>query len=197
MGVLNFFSSLIDSLAWPLTAVVFLCVFRSPLSKVLSGLSRVRYGELEMDFQQVIENIEDKAETAGIEVPLEREAGQEEEQNSIQIIEEAARLARVFPEPAVGWAWKAVEMELMDAADRFEIQKHYRGRGGVAVQNTRILFEKGHLNRHIYEILNEMRKLRNAAVHPERDRRHFESQEAVDYVALAKGVTDSLRSLPG
>ena len=57
METLEFVASLVESLAWP--AVVGYCVYilRAPAGKLLERVSKLKYGELEAEFQERLNNI--------------------------------------------------------------------------------------------------------------------------------------------
>ena len=194
MNALEFISSLIDSIAWPAAIIVLVLVLRSPLRKVLQELSGFRFGDFEIDFGPGMKRIGDQAKRIGIEPPKRPISARAGTLDSSQIIADAIQLAREFPEPAVILAWTAVEHELLQGVMRLAISPDYPTYNS-SNKNIMILREQGYLDRETCEILDGMRKLRNAAAHPAIAGARILSKEAAEFVVLTEAVTDKLKSL--
>lgn len=192
--LLDFISSLVNSLAWPVAIVILVFIFRSPLQKLLEGLTRLRYGELEMNFKQEMQNIKDQATTAGIELEPKTTPAKTTTRDSAEIITDALKLVEEFPEPAVVLAWTAVEHELLQVGLRFDIPTSSRGYNppGRAI---RFLREHGQLESEACDILDRMRILRNAAAHTIKEKVRISSDEATEFVYLTGAMTERLKSL--
>jgi len=194
MNALEFIASIVSSLAWPAVVVVLVLILRSPLRSVLPSLTRFRYGEMEIDFGREVQMLEDQARTAGLRFPKKVAGAISESPDSAQIVADAGRLASEFPGPAVGLAWTAVEHELMQAVMRLKISADYPPHNSP-IKNIALLHEQEYLDSDTRGVLDRMRRLRNAAVHPGRDLESISSDEAREFIALTDAVTDKLKSL--
>lgn len=191
MNFLAFIASIVGSLAWPVAIVVLVYMLKSPLGKLLLDLNRLRYRDLELDFGREVRALETTAKNAGLQLP---ERKREEAPDAQQIITDASRLADEFPEPAVGLAWTAVEHELMHAVMRLGISADYPPYN-APVKNIGVLHKEGYLDNNTRELLDRMRNLRNAAVHPSRAGIRISGDEAREFVALTEAVVEKLKQL--
>lgn len=194
MDILQFIASIIGSLAWPAAVVMLVLILRSPLRDLLRDLSRFRYKEIEIDFGREVQKLEDQARTAGLRLPSKPARQQVGPQDSSQIVGDASRLAAEFPGPAVGLAWTAVEHELMQAVMRLKISADYPPYN-APLKNIAILHEQNYLDADSRGLLDRMRRLRNAAVHPGREMTNISADEAREFIALTEAVTEKLKSL--
>lgn len=194
MDRLSFFASLIDSIAWPGALIVIVLSLRKALEKLLTQLTRFRYGDIELDFGREVRKLEDSAKTLGLKPSKKSELMGIEIQDSAQIIGDAARLADEFPMPAIGLAWTAVEHELTMLIERFDISMGKRRHYAVA-NSIRLLHKRGHLDDNTRELLDHMRHLRNFAVHTPREQIHIPPQEAHEYIALSQAMIDKLKDI--
>ena len=194
MDALTFISSIIESLSWPAAIVLLACLLRKPLSALLPNLKRVKYRGVELDFRDELQKLEGQAKTAGLQIaqePQERDTGPRRSEDSIA---EAARLATDFPEPAVGVAWIAVEQELTNAVVRMDISPDIRP-SKVAAKNITLLREHGCIDADTGDVLDRMRRLRNAAVHPKTYVERLSADEAREFVRLAQALSDRLKAI--
>lgn len=195
MDILEFISSVIStsSLAWPIAILMLVLILRKPVENLLLDLKRFRYGDMEIDFSKEVRELEAKAHTAGLKLPKPTER-KVSKQNSVQILADAERLVADFPEPAVGLAWTALENELMQGVMRLAISPDYTPYNS-SFKNIELLQDQGYLDKETRALLDRMRNLRNAAVHPNRYVVQITADEAQEYIVLAKAITDKLRQI--
>jgi hypothetical protein len=193
MGALQFLASLISSLAWPITVTVLVFVLRVPLTRVLLTLTRLKYKDFELDFGRDLKRLEEDAKAVGI-APKDSKAIAPPRRDSLQLLEEAARIAQEFPEAAISIAWQAVEAELIAAVMRLAMSPDYPSYNS-ALKNAELLRDQNMIDTRTFEILNRMRVLRNAAIHGARSATAITSDEASEFVALARGVVEKLQTL--
>lgn len=194
MDVTAFLSSALDSIAWPITVVVLALMLRKPLNNILQNIRRIRYGDLEFDFSLELQKLEGKAKTAGLQIPRDLQTRTSQPRTPEDAIADAWRLAEDFPEPAVGVAWLAVEHELMQAVMRLAISPDYPPHNAPA-KNISLLHEGRYIDSDMRAVLERMRRLRNAAVHPWRDEVRISAGEAQEFAVLAQAVTRRLQSI--
>ena len=196
MSVISFIASVIDSLAWPVAVIILMLYLRLPLGKLLPELRRLRYGNFEMDFGQQVRSLEVSARTAGLRLPERPAPSKLRALDSNEIISDATRLAVDFPEASVVMAWKAVEHEIIHALRRFDIAEDKQWYG-PPVKNVAILHKRGYIEDDTYELLERMRKLRNMAVHAEREAVNITSDEALEFITLSVALNEKLKDLKG
>jgi hypothetical protein len=195
MNWLDFISSIINSIAWPAAFIVIVLRLRDPLQALLLDIKKFRYGEMELDFGKEVRRLEDQARTAGLKIPPVKEAQSDNVKDSAQIISDAMRLADDFPEPAVGLAWTAIENELLQAVMRLAISPDYPPYNSP-LKNIELLQETGYIDSQTKRLLDRMRNLRNAAVHPV-GRHSFQvnSADAREFVSLTHSVVAKLKAI--
>lgn len=188
----DFTAALIKSLAWPGTVLILAFYFRKLIKKAFLKLTRLKYGELEVDFGQELKQVEKEAKAINI-LPQPPKSIAPTKKDSWQLLEEASHLAQQFPEPAVAVAWQAVEVQLLDSVidlgvpfEQIEV-RHTLG-------HAHILVEKNVIDMATLEVLRRMHKLRNLAVHGTYGPGPVTADEAREFLALAKGIVDKLRT---
>ena len=194
MNTLDFLSSIIASVSWPIAIIVLVYLLRNPIGKLIPNLQRIRYGKVEFDFGVELRELEGKAKTAGLRIhegsPLRHAAPRTAEDS----MADALRLVEEFPEPAVGVAWLAVENELSQVVGRLAISADYPAYNS-AIRNITILHEHGYIDEETRGVLDRMRRLRNAAVHAIRDHDEITTGQARAFVTLAEAVARSIRKI--
>jgi hypothetical protein len=189
MDWLQFLASLVKSLAWPTALVILVLLFRVPVRRALLSLTRLKYKDLELDFGRELKELEKEAKAIDI-TPQPPKSIAPTQRDSSQLLQEAAQLAQRFPEPAVAVAWQAVEDELMQAVMRLAISPDY-----PALKNAELLKAQNAIDQRTFELFNRMRNLRNLAVHGGHGAAFITTDEALEFLALARGVVEKLRAL--
>jgi uncharacterized protein YutE (UPF0331/DUF86 family) len=193
MDWLQFIASLIKSLAWPITIVFLVVFFRTSIRRAFLKLTRLKYKDLELDFGYELKQIEKEAKAIDIVPQPSRDIGPSKRDSS-HLLQEAAELAQRFPEPAVAVAWQAIEDELMQAVMRLGISPDYPAQNS-AHKNAELLKAQGAIDERTIELLSRMRNLRNMAVHGGHGPDNVTHDEALEILALARGVVEKLRAL--
>ena len=183
MDWLQFFSSL----AWPAVAVLALLLFLKPLRQIVLSLRSLSYKEFKADFGQQLQ----KAETEALQLtppamallPPPPPADPEQRFRA---------LAEISPNSAVLEAWLNVELALKDLAPQAGIDLR---RGSSILYLTRVLRQKNIVDQPTAALLEDLRVLRNTAIHPEGEQR-VTAEQAERYKEMADRVVARLRS-PG
>ena len=194
MDNLQLIASIIDSLAWPIAAVLIAFILRAPLRTLLGNLTRFRYGDVEINFGREVLELGDKAEAAGLYVSKDAPQTKQGLQDSAHIVADAMRLASEFQKSAVILAWTSVEQELMQAVMRLAISPDYPPYN-ASVKNIQLLHKEGYIDTDSRDLLDRMRRLRNAAAHPWRGITEISTEDARKFIALTEAITDRLKSL--
>ena len=194
MDVLDFIASVIDSLSWPIGIVILTLLLRNHLGKLLSRLTRIRYGDVEVNFRREMRKLGSLAKIVGLRSSEKPVQAGKRQRKSEDAIADAMWLADELPEAAVGVAWVALEHELMQAIMRLAISADYPLYQS-SLKNISLLHEHGYIDGKIREVLDRMRRLRNAAVHAQRDAVGISGDEAREFIGLAEAIIAKVRDM--
>lgn len=179
MDWLELLASLVGSLAWPATVVVILLVFRHQVAGLIPLLRRLRYKDLELEFERGLREVSQKAR-------------QEHLEPSTELAETLSHLAMISyesPRAAIFEAWLQVEAAAAAAAARYGIGLRDRERTpmrlGAELRRAEVM-DPG-----ILDVYEQLRELRNKVVHG--DEITPGSAAVRDYVALALALVDYLQ----
>ena len=187
-------ASIIDSLAWPIAAILLVFILRAPLRTLFGNLTQFRYGNVEINFGREIRELGNKAKAAGLYVPEDVPRTTQSIRDSAQIIADAMCLTSKFQASAVILAWTAVEQELMQAVMRLAISPDYPPYN-ASLKNIQLLYEREYLEADSYDLLDRMRDLRNAVANPSRGITEISADDAREFIVLTEAITDKLKSL--
>ena len=192
MGILQFIASLAASFAWPITVLALAILLRIPLTRLLLALTHLKYKNIELDFGEQLRELERQAKEINI-APKKLKAISETKRDSLQLLEEAARIVEEdLPQAAIVIAWQAVEAELASAIMRLALSPDYPPYNS-ALKNAETLREQKAIDARTFLLLGRMRNLRNMAVHGVDTQ--ITSREATEFVAIARGVIEKLKTL--
>lgn len=194
MDGLQFVASLMSSLAWPATIIVLVLILRDPISRVLLTLTKLKYRDVELDFGKELNELEQAAQQIDVH-PKKANVIEGAPKESSQILSEAQTLAETFPRAAVSVAWSAVETEIMAVITQRAISPDYSFYSSP-LKNIQILADSSLIDNLTLQVLDGMRKLRNAAVHAHPKDADITTDQAREFVFLARGIIDKLKALP-
>ena len=192
MSFLEFLSSIIGSLAWPGVVITIIIMFRENIAHAIELLEKLKYKDLEMDFGRAVKQLEVKAKEIDIQIPKEREKIPPDT-DSIKILDNAEQLAKTFQNPAIGMAWNAIELEIGLIIKRLNLDNDLRTHDS-SVKKLELLSEKGVISDDTQHLLKRMRNLRNFATHFKGTSPDISTDEAIDYIKLARGIIIKLKS---
>lgn len=195
MNWLSFFSSILDSLAWPVAVIIIVFVLKKPLSTLLPMLRNLNYKGLQLTFGEELKKVGDQAKHILSAKAKPREIREKSiERNPSQMIREAESLFEEFPEPAVALAWSAVEAELMEAIMRTASSPDYPPHNS-ALKNAIYLEDAGYLGADKIELIKRMSNLRNIAVHGHKGIGPVTVDEAREFIALVEWLVKDLKEI--
>lgn len=181
MTVLEFFASVIDSLAWPALVGFIVYLARDQVVQLVGRLSRFKYKEIEAEFRQALEDIEVIRGEA-----IEGEIVEVKQEGTITLDE----LADVSPRAAIMEAWIKIEMATRDFYESIGLERRLSYRGLREVPNEH--------QRQIEPVMGaykELRQLRNKAAHSSDF--DLSADIAREYIAVASQVETALRKAAG
>lgn len=171
-----FAADLVTALAWPLSALVIALIFRRPLLALLARLDELSWGDKSARFAQRLDRLESEASPA----PPEPDGPE------IALTGDHARFLKLLdlsPGAAVLDSWAGVEEALQSLAIEHAVAS------GDASEAGRSLQKRGVLPARTICMIEEMRRLRNAAAHD----MAISVSDALRFRNLAKGVLNEIR----
>jgi hypothetical protein len=186
MDRLTFIVEMTKSLAWPIAAIILAFVLRRPLVRLMSLIRRLKYGDLEINFEKEIRAVEKlegrlpKAETAGT-VQSRGIDG-----------EKLRELARLSPSGAITAAWIEVEQALMDAGHRQKLFREDEAATRDPVYIARALALREATDWTTYQVFAELYRLRNLAMH---SAVQITEAQAIEFIDLAERMIAKLERL--
>jgi hypothetical protein len=189
MDWLTFFSSVIQSLAWPVAVIMLVVLLRDPLKRLVRQLRKLRYKDFELDFAQKIAKVEAEAEAAELPPvpPLTFPAGEGVPEPSDR--QRLVELAKTSPHAAIAEAWRRLEHEIRAALEET----------GVAAppsmaETLELAKRQGVLPDRVLELVANLRDLRNRAVHT--SDLEVDLARAIEYIDIADRVRAFLARTP-
>ena len=194
--VLELIASLVTSLvallsacAWPATLMVLALILRNPILKILPNLTRMKAGGFEFEFSRRIQELERKADDADIPAieqvlqdPLDRQ------------VSRLYLLAETSPRTAILESWLLVESATSEAALHLGIDMP-DSKFRTPYAYLKHLSKRAGFPSELFSIVNELRQLRNRAVHePEFE---LALSETLEFIDLAVRVANELRGRSG
>lgn len=187
MDVLSFISGMIESLAWPVSIIIIIMILKKPIDQLMLGIHRLKYQDLEIDFNKRLDEIDSKIETENNKEPK-----KELKQNNNEL-EQIETIAEISPNSAILLAWSIVEKELQSIVMRLEISSDYPRNSPMKNINT--LREMKLIDNQTVDGLNELRRIRNNAAHAQLNMRTISSDEALRYYEIVLKITSILKGL--
>ena len=183
MDILTFFSNLVESLAWPITAIVITFLLKDSIGTLLPNMSRLRYKDFELEFQK----LESKAKQ--IEPPPSKTEKVPVVVANKPFAEYVAELAEISPRSAIVEAWRAVEAAMKDVVgDEEAIRRSLFNTINELVSRKILSPQSG-------ELIHELRNIRNKAVHAgEFD---LTVEQALSYGIAAESIIRILKNKSG
>lgn len=176
---LEFIARLMEAFAWPAVAIIFMVLFRGKLASVASNLRTFKWGDAEATFG---EELRSAAENAKAIEPAPAPVAEDNRQRLSQLIEMAA----ISPTGAIIGAWKDMESAAWKLIEEVSSPGETVSKGKLNLfqyLSVRNLLPSAEL-----EMFNELRVLRNKAVHGGDE--SVTVDDARKYVRLADKLTD-------
>jgi hypothetical protein len=180
-GWQEYSAALAHELAWPVVAVVAVALFRKPLVNLLGNIESARWGDKEVKFN--LKDLEAQAKKVVPRGGAFRDVGPTESKDLL-------KLAKEHPRAGILEGWVRFERSLKDAVRRL---------GGTLDQRRPIhsaidvLRERSDLPEDFFDLVEELRRIRNQVVHG--DERPGMLEDASAYVRtaarLARAVEDA------
>jgi hypothetical protein len=186
MDWLTFIAAITKALAWPGSLVAVVLILRKSLLRLLPQLERLEYKNFKLEFSKRLAAAEHQVEAAGPLPPApERKALPPAENLSSAL----ATIASLAPRAAIADAWRAIEFELDDIFSRRGLP-----RSRFHTRQRQLLQDDAALPPGLWEAVEELRRLRNAALHEVEP--HVSEEQAREYLLVADRILSHLRQVP-
>jgi hypothetical protein len=183
MDGLTFVSSLVASLAWPVTVLALALLFRGPLRRLFDRLpKRVKAGPVEVEWPEIAAEARVALATAG-EAPAQADAG--------SLTERFVDLAKREPAAAVMAAWAEIEKAVRD---RMAERGALSDRDSVYLM-VDLALRVGAINAGTAQAVKGLIHLRNLAAHGRAD--ELDTEKAIDYLTLADATLYAIQTWKG
>ena len=190
MNALEFLSSVIDSLAWPVSTIILALIMREPLAKLIPFLKHFKFKELEVRFGEEIDELK-KANLSSLDLKK-----QNEQRNTDEILEEhyvatqsletlkekLLSLAEISPSAAIMDAWTMLETEIFNVAYRLDLIE----KGKHQISPKEILYKletKNHIDKKSYAQVLKLLELRNMVAHSKT--KDLDKEDVIEYCLIA------------
>lgn len=187
MEIANLIVRILEAIAWPLTVIIIMFIFKSQLGRVILTLSKLRYKDLEIEFDKDLKDAEYKARELQLPSP-EDIKGIPEAVVPTSPYDRLSQIAAISPRAAVTEAWQIIELSTMEAAKAQGITV----RGARAEREViRSLVKRAKLQEGTLDLYENLRRMRNNAVHAHEF--EIDTEEAIRYVDLALSLAYRVR----
>ena len=160
MNWLDFFASIAGSLAWPGCVLVITYFLKGELPKLIDGLRKLKYKDLELEFEKSSKAVAEKAQEA---LPEPRRPVQIAGQTQDDAANRLGFISDLAPRSAIIEAWLLVESAALDAVKKSNITTIKSLPGPMRLRAH--LVKAGLLNAEQQAVFEQLRVLRNEAVH--------------------------------
>lgn len=158
MSWLQFWASVIRSVAWPAAASVIAFIFRGPIRGLLGKVRKLTWGDKSVDFAEKL----DELEAAPLKQPAQRPDPAKRRLSPGE--EEFERLLVISPAAAILHSWVPTEMLFQELTED-EGDELFPRKIRSTAQNIEVLLRKGLITDTIAHQARELLNLRNAAAH--------------------------------
>lgn len=174
MNCLEFIASLISSLAWPVAAIIALIIVKEPLLKALPRLQKVKFKELEAEFDRDLDKIEKDVKDAGLEDIEDAEVVED-------LQERLEQISQISPNAAIVEAFRSLEKSAKSLIKSKNLHPNYKVASPYKLIE-RVLDQSNFLSKKEISIFRDLRNLRNKITHSDL---HATKKQADEYIELA------------
>ena len=185
MDILQFISSVIASLSWPIATIILVLILRKPLKYLISSLGKFKYKDLEFEFRNL--------QAIGKSIPKldkSKEIPRNERIFYSSLEMQVADIAPRSPESAILICWTALEVAIHETVARLAISPDspsYRS----AMHNIDCLKQYSKLDMNSLMAITALRDLRNRVAHGGR----ADMEQALNYEKITTNVIKVLQNV--
>ncbi len=190
MDLLQFISNTIESIIWPFTIFLLVIILKNPLKELLNSLTHLKYKNLEMDFQRLMDTAVNLPPS---NPPVQQPAITDQAiYNSFE--NQLSDITQTSPSAAILLGWTGVETAMSSTVARLSISPDspsYRS----PKHNLDMLDQHANLPIEVAHTIDEMRMLRNKVAHDEKHRLNVSIPSAQYYGETAVKIIEYLNGI--
>ena len=199
MDDLEFISSLINSLAWPSVIIITVLILRKTISQVMLGVSKIKYNDLQVDFEKELAKIEstiNQSQDYSISDNrlLKTEKVEINNTSNKNLEQQLKEIAEISPVAAIIMAWSSIENEIQSTILRLSISPDYPFYNS-ALKNVQLLKENSYIDKFTEQTLTQMRILRNKVLHEDTSNEPVTYSEALEYCKISMKIVQILKTI--
>ena len=199
MDDLEFISSLINSLAWPSVIIITVLILRKTISQVMLGVSKIKYNDLQVDFEKELAKIEytiNQSQDYSISDNrlLKTEKVEINNTSNKNLEQQLKEIAEISPVAAIIMAWSSIENEIQSTILRLSISPDYPFYNS-ALKNVQLLKENSYIDKFTEQTLTQMRILRNKVLHEDTSNEPVTYSEALEYCKISMKIVQILKTV--
>ncbi|MFL0445826.1 hypothetical protein ACH0BE_21715 [Bacillus subtilis] len=220
MDWLEFWSSIIKSITWPIIVLIAVVFLRKPVTQLIEKIAEwkidsLKYKDFEATFSQGLQKVEselEESDTSNSEPGDSQTNKESPSKNSnddlgASIIvgdinsnsnsnSNIKLIAREAPYLAVVMSWILVEDELNSAVARVGYDMDTLKKKGVnATVKMRYLVENNHLDKSYYDAFSDLLRLKNVALHEYKEAKNISYYDSIKYNKLTKKIIKGLKDV--
>lgn len=185
MTILEFIAKIVDSLVWPATVILIFWHSRGYIRRLLPLISKVRYKELEVEFERLLEQT----------TPQPPALPSPEKKVIDDTLATAAELADTEPSAGIIFAWQVLEKELLATMSVLQPSTKAAGLYQSRTQTIDILREQDLITTSEADNLHRLRRLRNEVVHIAQTRTIVPKEVAMKYAEECHALAARLKQI--
>ncbi|MGG4085230.1 hypothetical protein ABEV60_16380 [Bacillus velezensis] len=216
MEWLEFWSSIIKSIAWPIIVLIAVVFLRKPVTQLIEKVAELKiaslkYKDFEATFSQGLQKVEselEESDTSNTETGDSQTNKESPSKNSnddlgASIIvgdnnsnSNIKLVAKEAPYLAVVMSWILVEEELNSAVARVGYDIDTLKKKGVNARvKMKYLVENNHLDRSYYDAFSDLLHLKNVALHEYKEAKNISYYDSIKYNKLTKKIIKGLKDV--
>jgi hypothetical protein len=179
---MQFVSSVIASLAWPVGVTVIVLNFRPEIKRLLSLIRKFGAGGVNFEISDQVREVQKVGEAVELE--------QNDEPHEVTAIDPSLlSLAQTFPEAAVLQSFKSLEGVLLKIRQRLPDDKPHRNLNEV----LKALADDNQISQTVITLFQSLRQARNTAAHQKDEK--LTKGEAIELISQMKKLQDLLETV--
>ena len=191
MNTLEFIASVISSVSWPVAIVIGAIVLRDHIGEALKRLGKITAGGVELSFANEKDQMRREATAADLSTDN-RKLESLSDSSVRQLLERGRQIAFEDPETAITLAWTALETTVRLVEVRMREDRAFRPKDGIEIISA--LRGQGTFESSSATLIQQLRKVRNAAIHQSVTGPGLTFKDADEFIAFSTAIISRLES---
>lgn len=186
MSILEFISSVINSLAWPIAIIIILVFFRKYIIKIIPSIEKFKYKDFEVEFTKTMKELMDNSRADIESLPS------KENEKSIISEDKLFGLLEISPRSAIIESWLLVETAASNALQKKDPEMTKKTYMVAPLRLGQYLNKYQIINGNQLNTYNKLREIRNKAVHI--GDAQFNLSEVSEYIKLSVMLANQIEN---